>query len=51
MTTLGRAINEGNDDYVRCQAASYRIAEILEERQLAQLDQHKQQAPTYNFGD
>lgn len=49
MTTLGRAINDGNDDYVQCQAARYRIAEILEERQLAQLEQHKQQDHGYNF--
>lgn len=48
MTTLSRAINDGNDDYISCQAASYRIAEILEEQQL---DRRQQQDHNYNFGD
>ena len=48
MTTLSRAINDGNDDYIRCQAASYRIAEILEQQQL---NQRQQQDHNYNFGD
>lgn len=51
MTTLSRAINDGNDDYIRCQAASYRIAEILEEQQERQLDRRQQQDHNYNFGD